>query len=136
MKIFFKFFILICTFSFFFTACSKDSSPNDTPQISRTIKFEITGNYSGSLRVAYTNVSGGVESSVITALPWTKEITYATTIAGIGFGGDSEPSPLGVSGQSVTVKILSNGNLVIPASTTSANANGTINLPNLTYIFR
>jgi hypothetical protein len=118
------------------TSCKKDDAPG-TPAPStnaRKIKYEITGPYINKLLLAFTEISGGLES-VTTALPWTKEITYSSSVGGIGIGGNSQiPAVSSDAGKVITIKIYSGGKLV-KTSTATADANGIINFPTITYIF-
>ncbi|WP_316812593.1 hypothetical protein [Pedobacter heparinus] len=89
-----------------FVSCKKDSDkkPDTT---SRNIRYEITGNFTGSALIAsYTTAGGGTDNDPITSLPWTKEITYATnvTAAIIAISGNG-----GVAGQKVTLVIKRGG---------------------------
>ena len=110
--------------------CKKDSTPTGS---SRVVKFELTGNYSGKLDLAYTAADGSTVSATA-ALPWTKEITYEKTVYGLGLGGNSAISATGVAGQTVTVKIYSAGN-VVKNSTSTTGTNGIVNLPTFAYLF-
>lgn len=127
--------LLIVTAAFAFAGCKKKS---DTPQpviSKRIVKYEITGNYTGKLFVAFTTANGGVDNATVNALPWTKEITYNNTVAGIGFSGNTVVGQPGLAGQSATVKVYSGGNIVVTEAASFANGNGIINLPSTTYIF-
>ena len=108
------------------------ATPTSTPVNNRVIKYEITGNYTGSLTVAYTNVSGGTESIIATAFPWTKNITYPATVSGIGIGGNT--SVAGAPSQTLILKIYSAGN-VVSTGTAVTDGNGLINLSTLVYTF-
>jgi len=118
-----------------FTGCKKDKDDAGGGQSKRMVKYEITGTYTGKLLVAYTTPSGGVASATINSLPWIKEIAYNNTIAGIGIGGDTDLPNFGIPGQTVTVKIFSGGTTVVNGTPAVVNANGIVNLPNLTYLF-
>lgn len=121
------------------TSCKKKEStpapitnPTPTPVNNRVIKFQISGNYTGSLTVAYTNASGGTESKIATAFPWIKDITYPATVSGIGIGGNT--SVAGAPSQTLTLQIYSAGN-VVSTGTAVTDGNGLINLPTLAYVF-
>lgn len=119
------------------TSCKKENPNNNTSTPStnkRVVKYEITGAISNKLLLAFTEISGGLDN-VTTSLPWTKEITYSTTVAGIGIGGNTEiPPVLSDAGKTITIKIYSGGKLVKTGIAT-ADAKGIINLPTLTYTF-
>ena len=88
------------------TACKK-KEPTLVPHPinSRIVKYEFTGDYSGQLNIAYTNASGALESLIVTSLPWTKEITYNSSVGGAGIGGNTAGFNTGGSNQSVIVKL-------------------------------
>lgn len=118
------------------TSCKKDNSGNNTTPSTniRKVKYEITGPYSNKLLLVFTEISGGLES-ITTTLPWTKEITYNASVAGIGIGGNSEiPTSVLDAGKVITIKIYSGGKLV-KTNTAVADAKGIINLPTIPYIF-
>ncbi|MGF1924708.1 MAG: MmpS family transport accessory protein, partial [Bacteroidia bacterium] len=87
-----------------FASCKKDDDkkPNNS---SRTLRYEVTGNFTGSLIASYTNASGGTDNVQIT-LPWNKEIAFAAgvTAANLVISGNQ-----GVAGQKVTVVVKRGG---------------------------
>lgn len=85
-------------------SCKKDEKKNPEPS-SRTLRYEITGNFTGSLVASYTTASGGVSADPVT-LPWNKEINYAqsVTAAILAVAGSG-----GTAGQKVTVVIKRGG---------------------------
>ena len=70
-------------------SCSNgdDAKPNNT---SRTLQFEITGNFSGNIIASYTGANGNTINEQVLSLPWTKEVIYNTTVAAavIGVSGN------------------------------------------------
>jgi hypothetical protein len=100
-------------------SCSKDDD-NNNGGTSRTLKYEISGNFSGTVYASYTTDVGGTNNEIVTP-PWSKEITYksnvtAAIIAISGFGGQP--------GQQVTV-IVKRGNTQVSTPTTAtADADG------------
>jgi hypothetical protein len=113
-----------------FFSCKKDG--NDTPNNSRMVKYEITGNFSGKLTIIYNdNVNGNTVLTDI-SLPWSKDITYGNNITGIGIGASS--STFGTSGQTATMKIYSGGS-VVKTSTGTANSSGGITIPTVAHVF-
>lgn len=90
-----------------FVSCKKDSD-NKSNNKSRTLKYEATGNFSGTLTASYTTAAGGTANDAIT-LPYNKEITYASnvTAAIIALSGGG-----GVAGQKVTLVIKRGGSQV------------------------
>ena len=109
-------------------ACSKDEP---APTKSRDIKFEVTGNFSGTIDATYITASGGATTESLPSLPWTKSIIYQSTVSGttitIGGGG-------GVAGQTVKVKVFAGG-LVVSDTPGVANSSGIIVVASPTYIF-
>ncbi len=103
---------------FLFQACSK---PNDPPAASiRTVKYEVTGNFSGNLIASYTTAGGGTANETINALPWTKEITYenSVTAAIIAASGNG-----GTAGQSITI-VVKKGTTTVSTTSATASASG------------
>jgi len=111
--------------SLLFNACSK---PIDTPvNDSRVVKYEVTGNFSGSLIASYTSAGGGTTNETITALPWTKEITYqnSVTAAIMAVSGNG-----GTAGQTVKIDITKETTKVSSTSATaSASGSFTVSTP-------
>ena len=130
-KFFEKKFLLVLTIAMIFCACKKD---NPTPAKSRSVKFEITGNYTGHILVAYTDNITGTRTLTVTSLPWTKESTFSAETLGVGLGGNTLSANTGMPGQTVTVKIYSAGS-VVRTNTAAADENGLIDLGTLTYMF-
>lgn len=109
-------------------ACSKD---DPTPTKSRDIKFEITGNFSGTIDATFITASGGATNESITSLPWTKSIVYQSTVSGttITLGGGG-----GVAGQTLKVKVFAGGS-VVSETPGVANSSGIIVIASPTYVF-
>ncbi|TCC90096.1 hypothetical protein EZ428_12465 [Pedobacter frigiditerrae] len=86
-------------------SCKKDSD-NSPDNNSRTLRYELSGNFTGSIVTSYTTASGGTVNETVTAIPWTKEIDYATnvTAAIIALSGSG-----GVAGQKVNLVIKRGG---------------------------
>ncbi len=109
-------------------ACSKDESASVKI---RDIKFEVTGNFSGTLDATYITSSGGGTNESISTLPWSKNITYTSstpsTAITVGGGG-------GVAGQTLLVKVFAGGALVseTPGVATSS---GVVVVASPAYIF-
>lgn len=128
--------IFLISTVFILSSCSKKKNSSlDAPQPTNIKKYEITGNYSGQLSVAYTNASGATESTTVTSLPWTLKLTFAPSVGGMGMGGNSVIGKTGAAGQLVTVKMYSKG-VVVQSGNATADANGIINLPGLGYSFQ
>ncbi|TCD00518.1 hypothetical protein [Pedobacter psychroterrae] len=91
-----------------FVSCKKDKDENPGSS-SRTIQYEITGNYTGTLFASYTTAAGGTANNQLPSLPWVKEITYASnvTAAIIALSGNG-----GTPGQKITLSIKRGGTQV------------------------
>ena len=128
--------ILLIAFSVF-VSCKKTKStiePDTTPAPIKSAKFEISGNYSGHLFVVYNDNVSGNTTVTVTSLPWSKTIDYPSNVLGIGIGGNFITGNAGAAGQVANVKIYT-GSTVVKSGSATADANGLINLPTLTYIF-
>lgn len=114
---------LVTTLCVFFSCNSDEQKPQNT---SRTLRYELTGNFTGSnMTAAYTTPSGGTASEQITALPWSKEITYNATVGGASLavtGGG------GTAGQKVTLVVKIGGIQVGSPVTATADALGTFSI--------
>lgn len=114
----------------FFVSCKKDNG--NSSNLSRNIKYEITGNFSGKLTIVYSdNVTGNTVLDNV-SLPWTKEITYPGNVVGIGIG--AQASTTGSAGQTATMKIYSAGNMVKMSSSTAGSL-GELTLPAIAFTF-
>lgn len=106
-------------------SCSKS---NNTPtNNSRVVRYEVTGNFSGSLIASYTTASGGTTNENINALPWTKEVTYqsSVTAAIMAVSGNG-----GAAGQTVKIDITKGTSKVSSTSATaSASGSFTVSSP-------
>ncbi|MES3016784.1 MAG: hypothetical protein V4721_03350 [Bacteroidota bacterium] len=80
-------------------SCKKENK--DDTGSSRTLRYEVTGNFSGTLFASYTTASGGTANDQV-PLPWTKEITYTSNVdaAIIALSGNG-----GTAGQKITLVI-------------------------------
>ncbi|MFA9194920.1 MmpS family transport accessory protein, partial [Flavobacterium sp. FBOR7N2.3] len=63
-------------------SCSKDDD-HTKPSDSRTVKYEITGNATGTFDVTYISASGAGANEAPTSIPWSKEIVIQNGVAGI-----------------------------------------------------
>jgi hypothetical protein len=106
---------------------------NDDPAAakSRDIKFEVTGNFSGTISATYINSSGGGTIETITSIPWIKSILYAATVPStamsIGAAG-------GKAGQTIRLKIFAGGKLISDTPGTADNT-GRVVITSPAYIF-
>jgi hypothetical protein len=63
----------------FLISCAKPQ-PIDDPSTQRVIRYEVTGNFTGTLFASYTTASGGTANEQVTSLPWTKEVSYESNV--------------------------------------------------------
>lgn len=103
-----------------FVSCkkTKDTGPGNS---SRTLRYEITGNFAGTLIASYTTATGGIANDEVTSMPWNKEITYSSnvTAAVISLSGTG-----GVTGQKATLIIKRGGSQVGSPIEVTANSSG------------
>ena len=119
---------------FAFTSCSSDDDKGPEEPQSRAIKYEITGNYSGRLTVAYSDEDGDSQTINVNSLPWSKSLTIDNSISAIAIAaGNSGVSDPGEMGETITLKIYRN-NTLVKESTTTALDNGFIEL-GISYSF-
>ncbi len=111
--------ILLMTLACLLFSCKKDE--NNSNNTSRTLTYEISGNFTGTFFAAYTTAAGGTTNEQITSLPWRKEITYASNVtsAAIALIGNG-----GVAGQKVTLTLKRGNQLVGTPLEVTANSSG------------
>ncbi|TKC12931.1 hypothetical protein FA048_04755 [Pedobacter polaris] len=116
---------------FMFSACKKsDKKPQEE---SRTVKYEITGNFTGKLTVIYNdNVTGNTVLTEV-PLPFSKTVTYGSNVKGIGFGANS--STVSAPGQNAKITIYSHTGAVLATDTQPTGASGELSSPTIAYIF-
>lgn len=115
-----------------FASCNNDDD-NEPQNKSRTLRYELTGNFSGSnIIAAYTTASGGTVTEQITSLPWNKEITFDSNVGGANMVVSGAG---GTSGQQVTLVIKKGGTQLGTPITTLADTSGTftISSPVITF---
>lgn len=114
-----------------FASCKKESD-NNPRNTSRTIRYEVTGNFTGTFTAAYTPTSGGITSDEVTSLPWSKEITYAAGVSGasIGISGGG-----GVPGQKVTLVIKRGGSPLGTPIEQTVNSSGVFSIAGQPIVF-
>lgn len=113
---------------------SCNSNDDDYQNNSKNIKYEITGNYSGHLTVVYNDNISGNTVVTVTSLPWSKEVNYPNNVQVIGIGASSVVGHYGAAGQSATLKIYNDGNVVRNGNATT-DSNGVINFVPLSFGF-
>jgi len=102
-------------------SCKKDSDKKPDSK-SRTVRYEITGAFSGpTLILSYTTANGGTANDPVASLPWAKEITYATNVAVaiVAISGNG-----GVADQKVTLVVKRGGSQVGAPIDAVADASG------------
>ncbi len=124
--------ITLITVLAFFTACSSDDD-NQVQSKSRTLRYELTGNFSGSNSIAaYTTASGGTVIEQITTLPWSKEITFDSGVAGANLVVSGAGGSLG---QQVTMLIKRGGNTLGTPITATVDMAGSFTISSPVIIF-
>jgi hypothetical protein len=120
------FLLLMVACATFVTSCSSDDDNNtvdDTnSNTSRDIKYEVTGNYTGVLTVAFITQTGASTTDQITALPWTRLFNADAGTLSSGFGVTGSG---GAAGQTITATIYQGG-VDKGSVTATANAEGII----------
>ncbi|MBX2946892.1 MAG: hypothetical protein KF725_13740 [Cyclobacteriaceae bacterium] len=96
------------------------------------MRYEITGNFSGTLTVVYTSLTGGsrVENNV--PMGWSMEMEYPASTSSIGIG--AQASTLGSPGQTAVIKIVVDGKEVKSSSATAGSL-GEMIIPTISYSF-
>lgn len=124
-----------------FVSCKKSdstttSSPTPTPSTptqSRTVKYELTGTYSGTLLVGYTNQDGANQIVDKVKLPWTIEVTVkGSGFAAVAFTAGSEVGGYGKAGETITGKLYVGG-VEKKSATVNSTSTGYIDFPAQTY---
>lgn len=128
-KHFLGLFLTVATLSA--VSCSDDDDNNNGTGNSRDVKYEITGNFTGDITVAYMNASGGSTTAEVTSLPWDLEFTAQESAVAAGFAASGSG---GVAGETVEVKIYQGGREVGSAEAT-VNSSGifTASPPTVTF---
>lgn len=100
-------------------SCKKtDNGPGNS---SRTLRYEITANFTGTLIASYTTATGGTANEQVTSSPWIKEVIYASnvTAAVMALSGNG-----GVAGQKITLTIKRGGSQLGAPIEITANSSG------------
>ena len=128
--------VAFLSLAFAVTGCGggNDGPSGPPPASQRTVRYEITGNYSGALTVAYTTESNATVATEVLSLPWSKSMTFPAGDVGVGIGGGSLVGSFGAPGQTVTVRIYS-GSTVVRSQVATTASTGLLSLPSLAYVF-
>lgn len=124
--------IVLLLISTVFASCKKDSDNNNPGNSSRTIRYEVTGNFSGIFTAAYTPANGGITSEDVTSLPWSKEITYAANVSGASIGVTGAG---GVPGQKVTLVIKRGDSQLGTPKEETVNSSGVFSIAGQPVVF-
>ncbi|HEU0125102.1 MmpS family transport accessory protein [Flavobacterium sp.] len=130
MKTQLKQIMLMLTLVFTFASCSSDDDKGSVNK-SRDVKFEVTGNFTGTIDAVYIESGNAGQSVDINALPWTKEFTASADTAGVGINVTGIG---GAENQTITVKIYVGGK-VEKETTAKAKSDGTVVALPGSYIF-
>lgn len=99
-------------------SCKKEKG--NQANTSRTLRYEVTGNFTGTFHITYYNASGGIANEQVT-LPWNKEITYANNVTAVTVALTGNQ---GVAGQKVTLVVKRGGTQVGTPFEVVAKASG------------
>ena len=113
-----KFWFLLPVFALIVIQSCKKKDGNMSAR-SRTIQYEISGNYTGSLVASYTTATGGTTNESVSIRPWRKEIIYNSNVSAaiIAISGNG-----GTAGQQVTVVVKKGGTQISSTTATADNA--------------
>lgn len=111
-------------------SCSSGDEP--TANKPRKVRYEITGNFSGTFTVVYTALTGGnrVENNV--SIGWSMEMDYPSSTTAIGIG--AQATTPGSPGQAAVIKIFVEGKEVKSSSATAGSL-GEMIIPTISYSF-
>jgi hypothetical protein len=117
-------------------SCKKKTSADPVPvlPIAKNVKYEITGNYSGKLVIAYTAANASTETSDVNSLPWEKSFTADPSTLGVGASASSSVSSPGLPSQTAVLKIYVNG-VEVRSGAGTVNSTGYISLNPAAYVF-
>lgn len=112
-------------------SCSNDDDQTQ-PSDSRTVKYEITGNATGTFDVTYISASGAGANEAPTSIPWSKEVIIQNGVAGIIINS----AVIGaVPGKTITTKIYVGG-VEKKSESATVQSNGRAVIAGLRYTFK
>lgn len=111
--------LAVTLMSVLLVACGGSDGVTDPPAANRTIRYEMTGNYTGPLLVSFTSETGGLVNAAVTTLPWTRDVTYAGSVTSVAFTLSPTAAVPSNVGQTLTVRMLVGGSQVRTQSVTS-----------------
>jgi hypothetical protein len=112
-----------------FQSCS--SNNDATPSSSRLVKYEITGDFTGSFIVAAVVANGSFQTFEVKKLPWTYEFTAEKSVTQVGATATGTG---GREGQKATYKVYLGGKEV-SAGAGTALSGGIVTLNPKYYVF-
>ncbi len=119
--------ILVITFA---TSCTKDD--DKTSADSRNVKYEITGNATGTFDATYITGSGSGANEIPASLPWSKEIVVQNSVTTVTFNS----AVIGATpGKTITSRIYVGG-VVKKEETATVQSNGTAIIAALSYTLK
>lgn len=109
-----------------FSSCAKnDPTPNNN-----NVKYEVSGNASGTFNIVYTNASGALESTTIQQLPWVKEITVQSQVKVVAFSLTGNTT----AGKKIVANLYAGGEIKQTSSQIADNS-GTVVIGTLNFTF-
>ena len=112
-------------------SCSKDDD-NTKPSDSRKVKYEITGNATGTFDATFITASGTGANEVPNSLPWSKEFVIQNGVNAVLINS----AVIGATpGKTITTKIYVGG-VEKKSETATVQSNGTAVIAALTYTFK
>ena len=109
------------------TACSDDDENNSSN--SRNIKYEITGNATGTFDATYITGSGSGANEISTSLPWSKDIVVQENVSAVSINA----AVIGAAaGKTITAKIFVGG-IKKKEETATVQSNGIAIISGLNY---
>lgn len=114
-------------------SCKKDKeTPAPGVADSRNVKYELTGNATGTFDATYITGSGTGANTVPTALPWSKEVVFQAGVVSVVFSSAvTEATP----GKTITAKIYVGG-VVKKEQSATVDVNGRVIIAGLAYMLK
>jgi GMP synthase-like glutamine amidotransferase len=112
-------------------SCSKDKD-SPKPTDSRNVKYEITGNATGTFDATYITGSGTGANEIPTSLPWSKEIVVQAGVTTVSINAAVIGATLG---KTITAKIYVGG-VEKKSQPATVQSNGTAIIAGLSYTLK
>ncbi|WP_136668372.1 MmpS family transport accessory protein [Flavobacterium sp. H122] len=106
-------------------------SGSEESNLSRDVRYEVSGTFDGSIGISYTTQSGGVVNGNISSLPWNLSITYDSTVTSASFAAAGNS---GTSGKTLTIKVF-RGDTLISTTNATAGPEGSFTMSVPTIVF-